>query len=237
MENKFNALSLKSVDYAESDKIVTLLTLERGRIAVKARGVRTAKAKLRYAVSPLCFGTYIIADRNGKGIITACDVIDSFDCVAADLVKYYVAAIILECADKFSEDDTPDKELFFLIIGALKELCYGNAEPWRVGLTFLAGLLKKLGYGMSVDTNSSEPYCFDFDNGRVTLYRADIKYHERLTAIEAKLIGDISDDLVPQGEFEFSAIKNSYLLLSKYVGYITGKKLNTPVEFIRILQV
>lgn len=235
MENKYNALSLRSVNYGESDKIVTLLTLERGRIAVKARGVRTAKAKLRYAVSPLCFGTYIIAERGGKGIITACDIVDTFDSAAIDLGKYYAAAVILECADKFSEEDVADSELFFLIIGALKELCYGVVEPWRSGIAFLTGLLKKIGYAISAEPNCVMPCCFDYDNGRLRGYSSDVKNCERVTTAEATLIAASCKESLPQGEFAEEGVKRFYLIIAEYIRSVTGKRLKTLEQFVRIM--
>ena len=52
MESKTDALLLRAVDYGENDKIVTLLTADRGKIAAAVKGVKNAGAKLRFAAQP-----------------------------------------------------------------------------------------------------------------------------------------------------------------------------------------
>ncbi len=52
MEFKADALLLRAVDYGENDKMVTLLTAERGKIGVGMKGVKKAGAKLKFAAQP-----------------------------------------------------------------------------------------------------------------------------------------------------------------------------------------
>ena len=52
MEFKADALLLRAVDYGENDRMVTLLTAERGKIAASLKGVRKAGARLRFAAQP-----------------------------------------------------------------------------------------------------------------------------------------------------------------------------------------
>ena len=51
MEEKLNAITLKAVDYGESDKILTLFSLEKGVISATVKGVKKDKAK--HTVLPL----------------------------------------------------------------------------------------------------------------------------------------------------------------------------------------
>ena len=54
MEEKLNALCVRVVDYKDNDRLITLCTAEKGKILVKATGVKNPKAKLKFAASPLC---------------------------------------------------------------------------------------------------------------------------------------------------------------------------------------
>lgn len=228
MERKYNALSLRNINYNESDKIVTLLTLERGKLAILARGCRTAKAKLRCAVSPLCFGNYIVHEKNGRNVLTACDVIDSFQNVSDDLDKYYIASIVLEAADKFSEEDTQDNELFFLIIGALKNICYGNS-PIFDGLIFLCNLLKKVGYAINIEKG----VWFDYENGSLSK-KPMSSYADKLTLDEAKLLADVVDES-NEIKSDITNIKRIFILLNTYITFATQKKMRTIKEFLNII--
>ena len=53
MEFKTDALMLKAVDYGENDKMVTLLTAERGKIGACMKGVKKANESARRVFPPL----------------------------------------------------------------------------------------------------------------------------------------------------------------------------------------
>jgi len=55
MDFKTDALLLRACDYGENDKIVTLLTSDRGKLSAGVKGVKKAGAKLRFAAQPFCF--------------------------------------------------------------------------------------------------------------------------------------------------------------------------------------
>ena len=60
MEYKVDALVLRTADYGESDKMLTLFSLQQGKISAAAKGVRKAGAKLRFAAQPFCFAEYVL---------------------------------------------------------------------------------------------------------------------------------------------------------------------------------
>ena len=58
-EIKTKAIVLQSEDSGDADRIITLLTLDEGKVRAKIRGVKRNKAKLAYASFPFNFGEYI----------------------------------------------------------------------------------------------------------------------------------------------------------------------------------
>ena len=66
MDIKVNALMLRAVDYNENDKILTLLTAEKGKISAGIKGVKKAAAKLKFAAQPFCFAEYVLSSRGDK---------------------------------------------------------------------------------------------------------------------------------------------------------------------------
>ena len=66
MNLKVNGVTLKAVNYKESDKILTVFTLERGKITVSARGVRKANARMRGLSEPFCFAETVLAEKAGR---------------------------------------------------------------------------------------------------------------------------------------------------------------------------
>lgn len=77
MEEKLNALCVRVVDYKDNDRLITLCTAEKGKILVKATGVKNPKAKLKFAASPLCFGEYIVVENKGRYTLKGCEAYDN----------------------------------------------------------------------------------------------------------------------------------------------------------------
>ena len=66
MEIKVNALMIRATDYGENDKILTLLTAERGKISAGIKGVKKAGAKLKFDAQPFCMAEYVLACRGNR---------------------------------------------------------------------------------------------------------------------------------------------------------------------------
>ena len=147
MEIKTTAMVLRATEIGESDKLVTLLTPDYGRLTVRAKGCRSAKSKLRFATLPMCLGEYLLTQSKAGFIITGCDAIDTFPSVGADLVRYYVAAVVLDGADKLSREDSADPTLFLTVLNTLKKVAYHD-DPLYVGAYFLCDLLRLSGHAL-----------------------------------------------------------------------------------------
>ena len=63
-ELRSDALVLRSRDWREADRLVTLLTCDAGKITVLARGVKKSKSKFAALVEPLTLGRYLLRREN-----------------------------------------------------------------------------------------------------------------------------------------------------------------------------
>jgi DNA repair protein RecO (recombination protein O) len=172
MEVKVNALVVKTVDYKDSDKILTLYSLEKGKITAGIKGVRKSGAKLKFASEPFCFAEYILNEKNGRYTVIGASYIDSFYELRLNLEKYYLSAIIGEFLNLFTEEEMQDTELFDLSINAIKNICYNSLE--RVHLAdFLYRAIKILGYGID-DTSCC--FCGEKIKGRVAFRYKDASF-------------------------------------------------------------
>lgn len=150
---KVKGIVLGGVDIKEKDKLVTLYTLERGKMTVSLRGVRAEKAKLKAAKEIFCFGDFIIEE--GKtNIVTAVDVIDNFYDLTSDIEKYYEGCTILDIVSKVSISES-NPPLFIELVKALKTLCYDSVKKNYVLIKFLLSVFKALGYQFLTDYCSS----------------------------------------------------------------------------------
>ena len=143
MEFKADALLLRAVDYGENDRMVTLLTAERGKIAASLKGVRKAGARLRFAAQPFCFAEYVFAARGGRNTVTSAALHDGFYALCEDVTRYYAAAVVTETCDRISLEGMQAAPLLVAAVTALEGLCAD--EPLAL-LTFLLAALAYAGY-------------------------------------------------------------------------------------------
>ena len=55
MEFTEDALVIRTANYGENDRMITLLSAGRGKFGAAMKGVRKAGAKLNFAAQPFCF--------------------------------------------------------------------------------------------------------------------------------------------------------------------------------------
>ena len=124
-KTKVKALVLSEKDSKEKDKLVTLFSLEEGKLFVYFRGVKGDKAKLKAAKELFTFGEFVIEQGRSGNIVTEVEIIDSFLPLRKDLDKYYEACSILDIVSKLLREKDP--AMFIQTLKALKAICYKNA--------------------------------------------------------------------------------------------------------------
>lgn len=145
---KVNAILLKSVDYRDNDKMITLYSLERGLIGACVRGAKKAGSKLGFCTQPFCFAEYVLNEKNDRMTVTGATELESFYKIRLDLHSFYSGACILEFLLKFTEADSPDEKTFFLAADCLKQLNFGDRVPERVLVDFLYKQTELSGYAL-----------------------------------------------------------------------------------------
>lgn len=145
MEAKVNAIVLKSVDYKDNDKILTLYSVEKGKITANIRGVKKSGAKLKFASEPFAFCEYVLAEKAGRYTVIGASYIDNFFNLRLNLTKYYVSAVILDGVNFLVGENEVEDGLFSLVINAVKLINYKQNEINTL-IGFLLEFCKILGY-------------------------------------------------------------------------------------------
>jgi len=141
---KTKAVVTRAVHYGESDMIVTLISVDRGKLTATARGCLKPKAKLRYSAEPFNFGEYVLSGKNGRYVITECNQIESFSRITEDIEKYYAGFAVLDALEKLTRE--ADAEMFMHALKTLGRLAYETDKNADVIMTeFLLGVLNLTG--------------------------------------------------------------------------------------------
>lgn len=151
IEKVTDAIVLKTKDFKESDKLITLFSPTEGKISAVLKGVKKASAKLKFAGEPFCFAEFTLIKRGEIATVTNCAEISSFFEIRQDIHSFYCGYAVLEIALSFIEENQPNAQLFIETVKTLKQLAAGNASAEIC-------LLK---YALKVFENFGQKPCFD----------------------------------------------------------------------------
>lgn len=212
MDKKIKALCVRAEDYKENDKVLTLISQDRGKIVASAKSVRSINSKLKMSCSPLCYGEFIFAEKNGRMTIIGCSIINNYLSCWKDINKYSASQIITETLDKIAEEDLPIEEELKIALIALTYIDNEETSPYIFSVWFLCRLYTLL--GIELDKFSSIPDKYK-------------KIIHSITAIEPEYLGSL----------EITS-SNLYYLLS-YLGSILNEdmsiKLHSIAEAIKMI--
>ena len=153
-EIKIKGIVIKSTDYKDSDKIVTIFSAEYGLINARVRGVKKNKAKLAFAVQPFAFIEFILIKNSNFYTCINATSIDQFFNITVDFDNYIFMLGCLEVCSKTVKENNPEPELFVLLLNALNLVCYSGLNSMYVFIKFMLETMKFLGFEMTISNCS-----------------------------------------------------------------------------------
>lgn len=134
-------LVLREVPYKESDKILTLLTEEQGKITVKARGARRKNSPLSAATQQLTYSEFTLFESRGRWTVNEAEAAALFPELREDLDKLALGCYFAQVLEQTGDEDQPTPGLLRLGLNALYAL---GKLPRPAGLIKAAFELKAL---------------------------------------------------------------------------------------------
>jgi DNA repair protein RecO (recombination protein O) len=136
------AVVLRTHPLGEADRIITLLTKERGRIRAVAKGVRRTKSRFGARLEPfMVVDVQCYEGRNLDTVTQAESLATHGQVIARDYTVYTAATVMVETAERLTEEHEPSTQQYLLLAGALRSLGGGEHDP---GLVLDAYLLRSL---------------------------------------------------------------------------------------------
>ena len=150
MDLSTRGLVLREVNYKESDKILTILTEDAGKLTVSARGVRRKIGKYTAASQLLAFSELDLYERQGRWSLREGRVVELFDGLRKDILLLAVGAYFAELLEAVSDVDYIDPGLLTLGLTGLHVLSGGTRDPQLVKAAFELRLMGIAGYAPEV---------------------------------------------------------------------------------------
>ncbi|MBN2852584.1 MAG: DNA repair protein RecO [Clostridia bacterium] len=110
---------IKCVDFNESDKIITVLTFEKGKITCIAKGVQKPNAKLAHIARVFYCGTFEMVNTNQRNVLIGATMLMDLSGISSDLKKFYFAAHYVEIASSVVMEEQPDEDVMKLLLNTL----------------------------------------------------------------------------------------------------------------------
>lgn len=145
MDTKVKGLVIKSKDYNEADRLLTILSAERGKIYVRSKGVKKQSSKLKGFCQNFCLADFELQEVKSGFILTGAKSIDFFFELSENYDKYTYACAILEILDKICRENIPYAHLLIDSLKSLRLLNYFDISPVLVLNKFILSLLRHEG--------------------------------------------------------------------------------------------
>lgn len=119
---------LRGRDLGEADRILTILTPDRGKVRAVAKGVRKMTSKKAGHLEPFCRCALLLARGRDLDIVAQVETVEAFAHLRDSLDLLGPAYYIAELVDVFAEDEVESRALFDAFTATLVALDVG-ADP------------------------------------------------------------------------------------------------------------
>jgi len=143
---RLEAIVLKRSDIGEADRLLTLLTPERGKLRAIAKGARKPSSRKSGHVELFTRIALMLAQGKQLDIITQADTLDARQTLRANLDRIWYAYYLAELVDQFAEEENENLALFELLDHALGWLSDPATDPVLLARFFELHLLTYVGY-------------------------------------------------------------------------------------------
>lgn len=114
------AVVVRTHDFGEADRVIVLLTKNRGLVRAVAKGVRKSKSRFGSRLQPFVVLDVNLYEGRNLDTITGADTVAYYaSALIADWDRYAAAAVVLEAAERIALHTPGDPQLFAAVVGAL----------------------------------------------------------------------------------------------------------------------
>ncbi|NNC92714.1 MAG: DNA repair protein RecO [Acidimicrobiia bacterium] len=222
---------LRGYPFGEADKVVVLLSPNRGKVRAVAKGVRKTKSRFGGRLEPFTHVDVLLYEGRNLDTITQVSVVEAYSHIRNDLDRVLAAGTMVEAIDAVAQEEAGSHRQFLLLQRGLRALEAGPVHPDLVSafllkLAGLVGVAPSLG-GCAECGTTDNLVRFSLASGGVVcgLCSPDrgVKLRAGLTAYLAALTEADLGDLPPASELSRDAIG----ITRRFVEYHLERRLES----------
>lgn len=198
---------LTRIDYGEADRIITLLTVDNGKIRLMAKGVRRAKSRLAGGIELFSISDITYVQGRGQiGTLISARLRSHYGRIVQDVNRTMLGYELIKLLNKSTEDES-EAEYFHLLEQTFIALDNFSLALDLIKFWFSAQLLAQAGYSPNLYTDKAgqgltASVKYDFSYADMSFFSADM--------------GRYSSDHIKYLRLAFSG--NSPVLLNQVTG-------------------
>lgn len=112
MQHRVEGIVIRSIDYSEGSKIVTVLTDSQGKVGMIIRGAKKPRSRYGSLAQLLSHGEFVYFRQNGLGTLTHGDIVNSHQKLRENIELTAYAVYAAELTDKAIPDEEASNFLF-----------------------------------------------------------------------------------------------------------------------------
>jgi len=142
------AVVLRSIDYGETSRIVTLYTEDRGRMSVMVRGARSSKSRFGATLEPMAHIQAMVFCRPGRELqsLTETSQASTWRGIRRSLDKLETAWRIVEFTSALMHEEEAHEEVYALLVSTLSALDVAHTRSRNLWPLFQMRLVAHLGF-------------------------------------------------------------------------------------------
>lgn len=171
-----DGLVLREVMYRDSDKMLTILTKERGKISASCQGARSRQSTMRAGTQLLSYSCFTLYESKGRFSVNAAEPIELFLGLRADILSLSLASYMAEVLDAVADEEVPVADLLATGLNCLYALSVRKKPRALIKATFEFRIMMYSGYSPDVSEceicGESEPEepVFNLKTGRAVCF-------------------------------------------------------------------
>lgn len=247
MLEKIDGIIIRTQDYGETHKLLTIISKKIGKFTALARGAKKPKSRMAAVTQPFIYARFFVYVNSGLSTIQQGEMIHSFRTIREDIIKTAYTAYITELTDKLMDTQSPDMYLFDQLYQTMRWI-EENEEADVPLMMYELKLYKKGGFAPIVDkcTNCGSkeaPFtfsiaeggllckrCANMDMKAVSLPNAAVKLLHIFSKVSIERIGTVS--VKPENKEMLRTILDAYY--DQYGGYfLKSRKFLNQLDLFR----
>jgi DNA repair protein RecO (recombination protein O) len=151
---RVEGIVIRSIDYGEGNKILSIFSKEAGKLSVMARGAKKLKSRLTAIAQPFTYGEFVIYKAGQMGTLNSGEIGNAYQGLREDIHKAAYASYLMELTERTMGENERNAPLFDQLKAALDAIDE-DKDPqivvhiYELKILAIAGYMPELGQCVS----------------------------------------------------------------------------------------